>query len=565
MPDPTASRRLLYLTALGTIGITALLQLWRPFFHLTDDNLSAYLPTAVEFGRKLWSGSWPFVTDGSFGGNHRLLSDPGIFGLLSPWMFLFSWLSLTPFDYLLVDIVSLCNSLAIALSFCGSALWLRNHFGFQTPDWLIVALSLSYTFTPYNLLVGSSWIGFLNAQAGLPVVLVACFHRSHTRAVLMQTAALLYALFGGHAHIFIFLALFSGVLALGAAVQTRTWTPLLRACASAAMAALIASPVLFSTLQGFADSERAAGVQIAQASARRISAPVLLITMVFGPMATLASLMAGKYSDQAATTLSIGYSAINLLFLLAVTRFRSKVAGSNVILFCLACAVVFVVRPEWLGNVIAHIPLLKSLQWPFRETWIILFSLHVYVLFNASVVSPMVVRSLLAAGVLVVLGILLSPPPTFYEFAIDRRLVVNGVAKAYWERLGRDHGQRPRVVVGIDPHFMTIGRDEIPFALLGTYSFGAMYGFTSESGYTFTASLRDNAAADAPRPYYFSGSYTPDNARLIALRHPDTWLIELVGIKPAEWTIRSAGQLRRFRFDKVTGTVSELSPEVRRD
>ena len=559
--ERSSRRRVLWLTAVGTLVITALLQLWRPHFHLSDDNLSGYLPSATEFGRKLWAGAWPFVSDGVFGGGHDLLRDPSVFSLLSPWMLLFSWLSLTPFYYLLVDVVSLCNSLAIALAFCWSAMWLRDHFELGAPDWLIVALSVSYTFTPYNLLVGSSWLGFLNGQAALPLIFVGFFLHSWGKAVLLQSAALLYALMGGHAHVFVMLFLFSGVLALGVALHTRRVTPLGRIALAGCLATLVALPVLAPVITGFADSPRAAGVPVFLASARRIPVAVLFMTLVFGPLATLLATALGQYSDAVSSTLSVGYSAANLLFMLTVVvsfRRRSLPPVGLVLLACFLVTALMVVRPRWLGEVIAHIPLLRSLQWPFREVWVLLFAIHMYVLFTAAALSKRVTRSMLALGAAVMLGILFSPPPTFYAFDLDRRLVISGVAEQFWAQRRREHGAAPRIVVGIDPAFMTTGRDEIPFSLLGTYNFGSIYGFISESGYTFTASLRSDGNTTAIRPYYFSGSYTPADAHRYVENRPDVWLIELAGLHPAEWTIRTAGMTRRFRYLAAVNQVIEL-------
>src|ERR1700733_14251561 len=56
--------------------IFLLLEWWRPYFFLTDDNLSLGFPVFMEIGRHLKGGQSPFVSDYLFGGHYNLLRDP---------------------------------------------------------------------------------------------------------------------------------------------------------------------------------------------------------------------------------------------------------------------------------------------------------------------------------------------------------------------------------------------------------------------------------------------------------------------------------------------------------
>ena len=554
-----STRQLLCIVALLSLAATMLLQIWRPFFYLTDDNLSGYLPAVVEISRKLWAGQWPFINDHVYGGNYNLLSDPSCFGLLSPWLLLFSWVALTPYYYALAEIISLCNSIAIACSFGWAALWFRREFKLPAPDWLIVTLSLSYAFTPYNMIVGSSWIGFLNGQASFPLILVGFYHRSHIRGILLQTVALLYGLWGGHAHTFLVLCVFSGLVAVVVSILRRDAKPAGRLMVAAVLFTLISLPLLIPNLGGFQASPRAAGVSIADASKSRIPALPLAISYVLGPGAAAFDLRGlPTHGADPGFNLSLAYALANIGILASLFSWRKLSALSMALAVCFAAGAVMVIRPPWLAEAISHIPLLRSLQWPFRELWLLHFAGHMLLVLNYRAPSRVVLASVSSAALLIFSGLFFNRPPTFYLFDLDRRLVISGEAERYWTQLLRDHNSPPHVIVGMDPRFLVYFRNDVPFTLLGSYNFGPLFGFIHDSGYTFTVSPQAQRHADGPRPYAFPGAYTPDDAMKIWKQDPSVWRIDLTRVRPAEWSISYGTKQRRFRLLPETGEVVEL-------
>ncbi len=554
----TANRRILLLTGLLTICATLALQIWRPHFYLTDDNFSGYLPGVVEFSRKLWSGQWPFISDYVYGGHHDLLADPSGLTLFSPWLLLFSWVALTPHYFALPDIVSLCNSLTIACCFCWSALWLRRHFQLAAPDWLVVVLSLSYAFTPYNLMVGSSWIGFLNAQAAFPLILVGFFHRSNARGIALQVVGLSYSLFGGHAHTFVILCVFSGLVSTVVAIGTKNGKPALRLIAAGLMLGLITLPLLLGSITGFQNSPRAAGVPIEAASASRIAVVPLALTYMLGPVCGRFVGGLVVHSGDPVFNLSLAFSVANLGILASLVLVRRLSAVSWAMVACFAAAALMITRPVWLAEFIAHIPLVRSLQWPFRELWLMHFAAHIFLLLNYRSVKPLVLACTGTVSVVVFALVFLNPPPTFYHFNLDRKLVFSGEADRYWSKLIAENGAPPRVIVGIHPAYIAIARDFVPFTLLGTYNFGSLFGFISQSGYTFTVAVNGQADTDKPRPYWFPGAYTPADALALWQDDPSVWRIDLAGVRPAQWTISYGDRHRQFRLIEETGKVVEL-------
>jgi hypothetical protein len=558
-----SNRQLLALVVFFSLGASLVLEIWRPYFYLTDDNFSGYLPAVVEFSRKLWSGQWPFVNDHVFGGGYQLLRDPSGLGLFSPWLILFSWVALTPMYYALPDIVSICNSLTIACAFCWSALWLRRHFQLSTPDWLIVAVSLSYTFTPYNMIVGSSWIGFLNCQASFPLIVVGFFHPSKIRAVLLQTAALIYSLLGGHAHTFLVLCVFSGLLSLIVSFLSRDARPSLRLICAAVLFFVVLLPLLLPTFAGFQESPRANGVSAQEASISRIPLLPLIISYLLGP-ATTALGIEGLPAHRAdpGFNLSLAFSLANLVFLCSLFFVRRLSALSIALLVCFLAAALMVIRPPWLAIGLSHVPLLRSLQWPFRELWLMHFTAHLFLVLNYRTPPRVLLASVCAASLLVFSGIFFYRSPTFYLFDLDRKLVISGEAERYWSQLLRENGTPPRVIVGMDPRFFYYFRNEVPFTLLGTYTFGSLWGFVSESGYTFTTAPTQQKHPDWPRPYTFPGAYTTKDVMTIWQKDPSVWRIDLLRVRPVEWSISHATLQRRFRLVPETNEVVELRDSV---
>src|ERR1700749_1373060 len=80
-----------------------LLEIKRPCFFLTDDNLCVGLPFFTELGRHLKSGHSPFVSDYLYGGHYNLLRDCSFF-TWHPLNFAVSLLADTPFRFWMLDL-----------------------------------------------------------------------------------------------------------------------------------------------------------------------------------------------------------------------------------------------------------------------------------------------------------------------------------------------------------------------------------------------------------------------------------------------------------------------------
>ena len=90
----------------GPRSIFAVLELWRPLFFLTDDNLDGGYPFFTEIGHHLLNGQSPFISDHLFGGHYDLLRDPTYFAW-HPIYLLVSLLAGTPLHLGIIDAAAL--------------------------------------------------------------------------------------------------------------------------------------------------------------------------------------------------------------------------------------------------------------------------------------------------------------------------------------------------------------------------------------------------------------------------------------------------------------------------
>jgi hypothetical protein len=287
-----------------------------------------------------------------------------------------------------------------------------------------------------------------------------------------------------------------------------------------------------------------------------------MATMTVGPLGSwYAQLNHIGVTEVSRGLIASGFSIMNYVFLMSLgtmIRKRGLQPFSWVMVGLLLVAVLMITRPDWLGGLLVHIPIIRSLRWPFRELWVLLFATHVFLLFESRWLGPIGRPALVAAGAVVCGFLLLLPPPTLGSFAVDRRLLFAGVPQRYWTDLQSRHGKARGVIVGMDTIRLQPPRGRIPFTLLGTHNFGSLFGFTSAMGYTFIPSIRRVSADDPEEPFHAGGMFTVPDARRIRDRHPELWLMELEQLHPPIWTLQTPRVRERFRYDEARNTVVRL-------
>ena len=566
-----AARPLLMTILLAFVG-TLLLQCWRPCFFLTGDTISASLPPTVEAYRRLWEGRSPFYDPYLFGG-FDLRDDLGIFSLLSPWALLFSFLAKTPYYFLLPDVVGTGSLVTAAAAFCWSALRLRRQFALPIRPAMIVALSLSYAFTPFNFLVGASWIGFLSAPAAFPLILAGACEPDWRKAVAIQATGVAYALCGGHMHPFMMMGLFStGFVVLLCAAQRR-WQPLAVWAAAGALPLLLSLPLLWPAMTSFQHTDRASvGVNIHAATMFNVPAAQLAASFCLGPASNV--FLSGITIDAADPVygLAIAFTLVNvpLLALLCVKRRWNALEAC--LLVPILVSAVCIVRPVWLANVFAHLPLLHSLRWPFREIAVLNFFTHALFLLAFRPPAGNLARRLAfgagAMGMTIYPLMFLCDAPTLWLFGPDRQLIMSGEADRYWNALKASGGPgvgNTRFVVGAPWQALLPRRRYVPFSVIGGFNYAALFRVNNVSGFSITPpqSTRWLKRDTGSEPYFWGGIFSPNAVERITTVYPDIQTVMLHSAVPVPtWTISSGPAVRAFMYDPRAGRVLPLPPDT---
>jgi|GEM_PF-4080408 len=550
-------RRPLPLTLLLTLLCALALQLWRPYYHLSDDNLTATYPISSEIVHRIADGR-PATTIGSiFGGEYPWTRDvAAVTNLCGPYQLLCSWMLLTPAEFIYVDAVSTLILMTIAGAFTWSALALRRQLKLEIADGWIVFLSLSYTFTPFNLLVGSSWIGFLNAQAAAPLILVAMLNPNWRRGIPLITGALLFSVFGGHLHSACFLGLFMGLLALGLSWTEKSLRPPLVLACGALGAFLIALPLLLPAMQGFASSDRNNAWPVAYTKALCLTPTSLITSFASGPLSAFGAPMPYLHETDPDYLPLIAFATSNLLFLALFFTKRRWSRLDLVLVLGVVIAGIFIVRPMWLAVPMASAPLFRSLRWPFREISLLLFFSHMVLLLNLPLLSRRTVRIALGLGAVFFATTFFHRPPTFNPMRLDRALITEKVAQNFWAKYIQERGQAPMIVSSIatDPMTKTLAR--VPFSLLGVYDYPCILGLTNVSGYSPT--IPATPFNLKVHPWHHSGFYMWQHAEQIRAENPGVVHVSLRNIRPCIFVIRDGPSVRAFLLDIDRLEVREL-------
>lgn len=555
-----------------TIGmaflLTLLLQLWRFPFFLTDDTLSGWMPLMVESFRKLYHGGNPLISDSLFCGSFNLMGDPTSTCLFSPWAWMFSWLALTPYYWLLADVVSTLDVVTNAAVFAWAGLRLRTLLQLEISNRMMVALALSYAFSPFVFVVAPSWICFVHPQAAYPALFVAMLHPSTRRGIGIAAAAFAYAILGGHLHPVVMLLLICGVATLAIAFARRSWRPIIVMAGGGVVALIAFVPALLPMLQGFAETKRSHGVSAEMAGALNVPTLNLVASWFLGsasaPFVTGVSL---HFSSHPYTT-AIAFSLINIPLALILVRKRKWSPAEIALSIGVVVVGLCIVRPDWLGEIFVRLPLLKSLRWPFREIAALSFLTHLLFLLvlrtDHSADKGFRISWCLAGGCFA--AVFLNRAPSFNDFDADRMLFRTGRVDQFWAELRSWHGSRP-FVVAVGPPKLVIPniRQLIPWTLLGAYNHPALFQTTSAAGYCAAT----NGAIHFPAhqvPYHWSGFFLPNNVPPIAEEHPDMLLMTLLDIRfPSDdappivlFAASSYQRTRYFCFQHESNLITEL-------
>jgi hypothetical protein len=462
----------------------SLLQLCRPRFFLTDDTFSLFFPVWVSVGRALREGRPFWVCEELFGGGYNLAADAQMIPLWHPVILGLSLLGDTALQSWLVEILALMNLLLAAGGFWYLTARLEEWGLVGVPGWVRAGLALSWTFSMYSLLLGSSGIWYLAHVGALPWMVGAALDRHSGRAVWVMALAVAHSAVGGYPSCFAY-----SMVSLALPLVWRAWkhpAGLVRGpVRGVVLGGIGALPFLLPALLALDDSVRGGRIPVDIASECRFPLPVLLGSLFGGSLS--AQLGEITLFGRLAHAYALGVSAAAGLALLGLLRPPERWnSWDGVLAAGWVLAALLVSRPDWLGQWIQHLPLLGSLRWPHKEMFLAVFWLHLLAL-RGSWASLRLQLAAAAFGVAVwVMPLVLAGMPSLNEHAPSRALYLSGEAQRHWDAVRALNPPMLAPALEEDVVEDVAQYPEIPWILLGSHNFPAWAGVRSWTGYSAT-------------------------------------------------------------------------------
>jgi len=536
-------------TVIATLLIFLVLELWRPCYFLTDDNLSIGLPLVTEMGRHLKQGQSPFISDYIFGGHYNGLRDMSC-QIWHPFLMGLSLLADTPGRFWIIDICALLNLLIMVSGFTVLACRLRREFALPISDGYLLFFTLSYVFSNYTLTVGPSWLNFLATQSCLPWLTLGILATTPARGTFLVFLFTVHDILAGYAGLMVSAGLCLSVFAIGVARARRSFVPLFSWAAGNLIALLVLAPLLLLNLDGFAHTIRILGMSVSDLTIFNIP-----------PGEFLNSLFVGNWSELLARWHGItdfNHSSFPVSSILACAAawcvwvaLFNRVRWHWLDKLCLGLAltlVLFIVRPLWLAVIMQHLPIFRSLRWPFREGLLFLFFIHLLLILRWQAGSRRWQNAAAIFGLLAfVLPLPFIQPPSFNPLVADRELLFSGRVETFWANVKPLLQPGDEIATVIDVPFWDQYRGQIPYTLPGTADSPAFLQVRSISGYSPTAPVDQMPVAVLP--HFWFGAYSEDQVeKLLALR-PNLKLVRIVSVHPYKVTMSTG-----------TGPAVDLTP-----
>lgn len=516
--------------------ILILLQVWRPFYFLADDNLAYWFPIVNGVGVRLAHAQSPFLDPNLFSG-YDLLRDPTAISLWNPLVLGLSLLANTRFYLAIADLFASVNLVVSALAFALLLCHLRELKGLELSDGRIAFLSLSFAFSAYAINIGACWLMFLANQAALPMIFLGLFAARQGAGIRWVAGGVLYALLVGHLSPFLYTLFFLSLFVAGLCWAERSWIPLGRWCGGLALAFLLASPVLLPAAQGFASSPRNTPLGLGTTSQSSVPFLALISAYFGGYIGILMGNSLGLFSRH--FILGLASCLANYQFFVS-WRKRPAFSRLEISIGALALLIaLFMARPNWLGALISHVPLYRSLRWPFRELFIFLFLAHLWIALRPVSVSMRAYQLLSGLGIAIFfISMAVVPPWNFSPMEVDRGLLLSGQARAYWQHVKPLIGPGNRIIAVVAPSITSKHEREIPFSLIGALNYPALFDVPSLSGYTAQGFAKPKMAEDVP--YFFGGIYSPQAGDRVLKANRHVKSLHLVSLHPLRIDLCSA-------------------------
>jgi hypothetical protein len=174
-----------------------------------------------------------------------------------------------------------------------------------------------------------------------------------------------------------------------------------------------------------------------------------------------------------------------------------------------------------------HLPLFRSMRWPFRELLQFQFFLHLFLVIRPPGLSarPRQIIAWMGAIIMIIPMVLYPLPPTFNAMDWDRELLRTGGFDRYWEQVRPLLKPTDRIAVLIPTDLYDEDRFNEPYSLLGSYNYASMAGVVNAWGYSPTVP-RDQVYTKT-YAYYPFGAYRPEQKASLLAERPDLKFITL--------------------------------------
>jgi hypothetical protein len=505
----------------------ALLEIWRPYYFMTDDNLCGFFPYLTEMGRHLKDGRSPFVSDYLFGGHYLMLRDIS-FLYWHPFYVLPTFLADTPARFCIVEVIA---GLLLLFGLAGFTLlaWrLREEWNPALPDSHLTFYTFSFFFSTFLLTSGASWINFLGSASALPWLMLGLLERRVFRALLLIALGTVHEITSGFLPLVLSIGLCLTVVAAAVAAHRRSPMPLLAWAAGNLLALCLLTPILARALDGAGRAARIGGLSLDDAAKFAMPARQFGFSLLAGnwtvPLAAWQGEAVLKSLAFPFLPTLLACAAAWCIFPAVINRAPWRFPDKLFLGACLFLAV-FVIRPLWISAIMHQLPLVRSMRWPFREGLLLLFFLHLFFVTR----PPSLVRGLQSGAMIVGLALFLLPlpfiaAPSFNPLAADRAAVFSGRAEIFWARVKARFAPGDQVVTIIPPALWQAEWPRIPYSYSGTACFPCLFQFITASGYSVSA-----PADQVPLrtiPYYWFGAFADgqvpellaENPRLVIIR-----------------------------------------------
>jgi hypothetical protein len=300
---------------------------------------------------------------------------------------------------------------------------------------------------------------------------------------------------------------------------------------------------LLPALGGFFHSERGAGITVESLQRYAMPAALVPVALLFGNEFEMAAHLAKIPAAETACFLFprlptlLACAASWCIFPLVCQRRRWTLLETGCAAI-MAVLLIMVIRPVLITTLMTHVPLLRSMRWPFREMLQLLFFFHLLLVIRPWGGTPALQNRIACVSfALFAVPLLFTAPLTLNALRDDRAVLFSGVGDRYWNAVKRQLGPDDAIATVIDPEVWIASQDHLNYTLIGTADFPAYFQVRSISGYSQTAPVGQLAVR--LKPYYWFGAYAPDQVPALLQSQPHVRVITVQSFHPLRLLLAS--------------------------